>query len=409
LSRGRKIFVFRDIHELTYDCTAIVQEYITYPFLLFGHKFDMRIYVLVTSFQPLRVYMYRDMLVRFATEPYDLKKLTNTFAHLTNTSLNKYSPAYEDDKKGIGEGCKWDFPKLKETLSGMGIDFSAIWGRVDNIVLLTLLSIAPCIPPSCMPCFELYGFDIIIDRNLKPWLLEVNFSPALACEEPTDWIVKKPLIADMVDTLHFRPMDDDFIPPTLEDDVTRRMNSSNRTHPRNPTELTAILSQRAGNLVPYPLPRGFSRPVVEQTGGTDVHNKAGIAHQQHSHHVVKPRSQSMPPVRTLSAPLRRTSTTQKGASSSNRKNQKQPHVTNQLVDSAMGNFELIFPFNKIVEEQDISKGDSALRVIVNEIKQIELSLIKQCKHQVHQWQLETAPSAGLHESHERDLSAFHSP
>ena len=44
------------------------------------------------STQPLRVYMYRDMMVRFASETYDTSKLTNTLSHLTNTSLNKYAP-----------------------------------------------------------------------------------------------------------------------------------------------------------------------------------------------------------------------------------------------------------------------------------------------------------------------------
>jgi hypothetical protein len=45
----------------------IVQRYITNPMLIDGLKFDLRIYVLITSVQPLRIFMYKDGIARFAT------------------------------------------------------------------------------------------------------------------------------------------------------------------------------------------------------------------------------------------------------------------------------------------------------------------------------------------------------
>ena len=55
-----------------------------------GHKFDLRIYVCVTSYEPLRIYVYQEGLVRFASEEYSMKDVkTNLFNQLTNYSINK--------------------------------------------------------------------------------------------------------------------------------------------------------------------------------------------------------------------------------------------------------------------------------------------------------------------------------
>lgn len=66
-------------------------RYIHKPHLINDFKYDLRIYVLVTSFDPLKVYMYDEGLVRFATEKYSTKKnaLKKRFVHLTNYSVNK--------------------------------------------------------------------------------------------------------------------------------------------------------------------------------------------------------------------------------------------------------------------------------------------------------------------------------
>ena len=47
-------------------------------------------------------------------------------------------------------------------------------------------------------CFELLGFDIIIDQNLKPWLLEVNLNPSLSFDSPLDERIKSTLVSDLL-------------------------------------------------------------------------------------------------------------------------------------------------------------------------------------------------------------------
>lgn len=85
-SRGRGIGLFSDLHALSYDqrcvsfdsllcppprlpSSAVVQRYVDPPYLVNGYKVDLRLYVLVVSFKPLIVYIYKDGLARFATEP----------------------------------------------------------------------------------------------------------------------------------------------------------------------------------------------------------------------------------------------------------------------------------------------------------------------------------------------------
>ena len=69
-----------------------------------GLKYDMRVYVLVTSFNPLRIYMYNDGLVRFATEKYsnDPRKLQKKYVHLTNFSINKKNTNFVKNTDKLG-------------------------------------------------------------------------------------------------------------------------------------------------------------------------------------------------------------------------------------------------------------------------------------------------------------------
>ncbi len=50
-------------------------------------------------------------------------------------------------------------------------------------------------------CFELYGFDILIDKNLRPWLIEVNASPSLVHTTKHDFVLKKNIINDLLNVL----------------------------------------------------------------------------------------------------------------------------------------------------------------------------------------------------------------
>lgn len=69
-SQGKGIYIIDDISEVPIDEQCIVSKYITNPLLINGLKFDLRVYVLITSFDPWRIYVYDEGLARFASEAY---------------------------------------------------------------------------------------------------------------------------------------------------------------------------------------------------------------------------------------------------------------------------------------------------------------------------------------------------
>jgi len=96
----------------------LISHYIKFPHLINNLKYDLRLYVLVSCYNPLRIYLYNDGLVRFATETYDLKSdnVTNKFMHLTNFSVNKLSDKFmkNNSQDNIAQGSKWSLKALKE-------------------------------------------------------------------------------------------------------------------------------------------------------------------------------------------------------------------------------------------------------------------------------------------------------
>ncbi|XP_065162916.1 probable tubulin polyglutamylase TTLL2 isoform X2 [Atheta coriaria] len=199
-SQGRGIFLFRNLSELNYDTNTIVQKYIERPLLIGGYKFDLRLYVCIPSYHPLTIYMYREGLARFGTDKFTLNDLRNPFRHLTNSSINKLGPGYAEMKDRVGSGCKWTLKQLRRYFRQAGISDWLLWQKISVLVVLTVLSQVPQVPPTSN-CFEFFGFDVLIDHLLKPWLLEVNLSPALGNDCDADQSVKKPMLHDLFDLL----------------------------------------------------------------------------------------------------------------------------------------------------------------------------------------------------------------
>ena len=199
------------------DELSIISRYISNPLLINGHKFDLRIYVCVTSVEPLRIYVFKEGLARFATQEYSSNYAKgNKFIHLTNYSINKKSQNYVQNENLDNDdyGFKWSLSAFCKHLEQIDIDMDLFWSRIFDIIIKSFLSAEHTIfsasKKTCIHrtnCFEVYGFDIMIDSDFKPWLIEINLSPSLACDSQLDMKIKSQLLADTFNLIGIRQFD----------------------------------------------------------------------------------------------------------------------------------------------------------------------------------------------------------
>ncbi|KAJ3118557.1 Tubulin polyglutamylase ttll4 [Phlyctochytrium bullatum] len=230
-ARGIGIKVVAKWKDLPRKKDVVVSRYIGNPYLIQGRKFDLRLYVAVTSFDPLRIYLFREGVVRFAADLYTTnttsKDVRNRFGHLTNYSVSKkpkgaaqmQERVAERAREDMGErfpifGCKWSFDTLAEYLATKGEDFGKIMASIKDLIVKTIVSVNTvnasgvrlCVA-SNYSCYEVFGFDVLLDANLKPWLMEVNISPSLKASSDMDYAIKSRMVTDLFNLVGVRVRD----------------------------------------------------------------------------------------------------------------------------------------------------------------------------------------------------------
>ena len=215
--QGRGIYLTKKIEDISTEEKHVVQEYLTKPYLIDDLKFDLRIYVLLTSCDPLRIFVHEDGLTRFATEEYEkpsASNIDNMCMHLTNYAINKNNSnfIYNEDPDLDDVGHKRSLKSTYEYLSQEGFDVQRLQARIDDIIIKTLCAIQPNLCHhyrSCQPedfdramCFEILGLDVIIDKKLNPYILEVNHTPSFSTDSPLDRSIKKTVISQALELAH---------------------------------------------------------------------------------------------------------------------------------------------------------------------------------------------------------------
>lgn len=176
-SRGRDIKVLQSLEEIK-EYTSIpnywvAQKYIENPLLINSRKFDIRQWVLITSFDPLVIWIYKKCYLRFTAEEFSFSDLSNNFKHLTNNSVSKESSQFAD------WGHMWDLEEFQNfliSLTGNDIWTDSLFPSIKKVIISSITTAGKLYRKNS---FELLGFDLMVDEEMKPWLIEVNTSPAM--------------------------------------------------------------------------------------------------------------------------------------------------------------------------------------------------------------------------------------
>lgn len=180
LSRGRGIRLFDNLTDImnyknTQEARLLVQKYIECPLLIESVKFDIRQWVLVLGMNPITIWVYDECYFRLSSETFDLSNIDDQFRHLTNNSIQKYQDKI-DAETLIWSEEQFDQAMLKQ----MGVqDFTnqRLKSGMNDIIVKTIRAAEENLGER-KNVAEIYGFDFMVDCNFKPWLIEINSSPA---------------------------------------------------------------------------------------------------------------------------------------------------------------------------------------------------------------------------------------
>ena len=150
----------------------VVQKYIERPLLYLGRKFDIRVWVLITNKR--EVFFYKHGYIRTSSDTYDTKN-KNNYVHLTNNCLQKFGDNYGKHEEGNTLSFDSLLEFLKQAFPNLQINFEKhVVSKMKDFVIDSYLSWKKNLNPNKRKnVFELFGYDFLLDEDLRTWLIEV--------------------------------------------------------------------------------------------------------------------------------------------------------------------------------------------------------------------------------------------
>ena len=197
LNRGREIKVISNLDEIIQEIEKIkykekikyiiIQKYIERPLLYCGRKFDIRIWVLfsiLSKTEKFEAYVFKEGHLKASGEEFDINSL-DLFVHLTNYSVQKNNKNFS--KIEIGNEISFnDFQKELDKNEENKINFRKdIFPKIIKIIGITASDAKYRINRYNMKnCFEIFGYDFMLDEEYNPYLLEINTNPGYEESSP---------------------------------------------------------------------------------------------------------------------------------------------------------------------------------------------------------------------------------
>ena len=181
---------------------VMVQKYIADPCLFQGKKFDIRAFMVVICAKPWFVYAHpgytRVSLVPYSTDDFGEKTQEARMRHLTNLSIQKKHPQWKEHKHETVTTCDILAQELIQQgkLKTVEEYHTKVTAKINEIMRLMWLQMKDRLDRK-FGCFEIFGFDFMLDQQLQPHFLEVNMNPAMFLDTDTMKDLLPKLITDV--------------------------------------------------------------------------------------------------------------------------------------------------------------------------------------------------------------------